>query len=157
MNSASKTRLLKGFTLIEILFTLFLTSICLTAAYKGLVFMQNLLNLEAEKTKFISTYTRLSRAISTAYKEAENIEIDGTKCRMTFADSSFAELVISPDFLTFRQQLQNDTLFARCELTSAPTIVHNNQNNRMSLILRFQGNTYNIQLENSLANNEGPI
>lgn len=99
----------KGFTIVELLITLVLTSVTITFAYGTLSYIQKLFNMTKEQQRIIQDYANLSKRLGMEFAKAEYIKAIDEKNFEICKDSLITKLELNTKCILIKNKTFIDT------------------------------------------------
>jgi prepilin-type N-terminal cleavage/methylation domain-containing protein len=135
-----KLNKVKGFTIIEVLVTLALTSIAITLGFATLNYVQKLFYDYKKQNKFIQQYTDLKWHLDVEKNRAERvIEISENNFEIS-RDSLNSNLILQGDKILLKRNDRCDTFFVKAENIKKEYLQLNNPkwSNKLVTSLKFE-------------------
>jgi prepilin-type N-terminal cleavage/methylation domain-containing protein len=107
--SIDKNKYLKGFTLVEVLIALILTSIAITFSYGTLSYIQKVFNGYKDQNRFINEYCRLKNAMEVEALRADMVIMNGEGEFSVRRDSIVTDIVLGAKNILLKRNSFCDT------------------------------------------------
>jgi len=141
---------LKGFTIVEILIVMVLTSITITFAYGTLNYIQKLFMHTKEQQGFIQDYCNLNNRLILELKRAEIVKYSNDNEFLLIRDSFITKLEFQPKYVLMKSRLITDTFqvetgkIEKREFLLQDGLIDQKLINAFSFPVKYSGQVFNL-------------
>lgn len=149
MNKRTNIKL-KGFTIVEILIVMVLTSITITFAYGTLNYIQKLFSSTKEQQVFIQDYCNLNNRLLLELRRSEFVKSISDNEVQLIGDSAITKLEFKPNFILIKSSLITDTFHLEAgkvekrEFVLPAGLFDQKLINEFSFPVKYSGQVFNL-------------